>query len=625
MQKFQGGGAPVFGLDPNAGGQSYKPDNNQLFSVATMPLESGLQAYMGMQQLQNQQKQFELQKKDLDLKIRTADKAALMEDYRIQSTIRDDFFKVEVLPEDAEAYKTLVTKNIPPDLIERAAKGDQEASKEMVRRSTALFMNPEMTAIRSRKLNSDRAYKDFLEIPKDLIPYVENYDEIINAHASGKQIPPTKINMEQAKIQRDIDNKLQQDAKAATTAKVQQELIKLQEENIINQQLRDARINNSMNDLKIEGRFEDQTPEIQKQIIAKSLEGELKQKEAEQNIKIAESRLKETAAKISVAQANKFDELIASGMGYQEAAMGAGLKPTDIKLLVESKIWSDRSLTDDQKIAKIKDFETKTSDVNYHTDKVSNQGYQQDTKSSDRLYPNHVRNSEGTEIKSVTINGVVIPNKKESFPDDGSVSIEIRYGKPYLKVKESTKAKDWLKSNYKWDWDSGYNDDIYDFIEEGKKPGTIYDNNELHIPIEDEAKPAQNSTANNVQLNTTVYSIKDDSVNIKNLDSGLVGALNELATSTNNKGKAIITSGNDSTKHVSNSQHYNNKAVDIHTKSDPHMAPYLTTGIGAQILKKHGYYAVLEDAGTENEHIHIEPISGGSNTSNTKSTTGKNW
>lgn len=493
MQKFQGGGAPVFGLDPNAGGQSYKPDNSQLFSVATMPLESGLQAYMGMQQLQNQQKQFELQKKDLDLKIRTADKAALMEDYRIQSTIRDDFFKVEVLPEDAEAYKTLVTKNIPPDLIERAAKGDQEASKEMVRRSTALFMNPEMTAIRSRKLNSDRAYRDFLEIPKDLIPYVENYDEIINAHASGKQIPPTKINMEQAKIQRDIDNKLQQDVKAATTAKVQQELIKLQEENIINQQLRDARINNSMNDLKIEGRFEDQTPEIQKQIIAKSLESKIKVEELKNKLEETKIKAAEITNKIDESKLKIFEEQFAKTGDPIAAGMASGITKMEVDELIKLKILQNSTSIEDA-AAKIKDFQTKTSDVNYHTDKVSNQGYQQDTKSSDRLYPNHVRNSEGTEIKSVTINGVVIPNKKESFPDDGSVSIEIRYGKPYLKVKESTKAKDWLKSNYKWDWDSGYNDDIYDFIEEGKKPGTIYDNNELHIPIEDDSKPIQTNT-----------------------------------------------------------------------------------------------------------------------------------
>lgn len=500
MQKFQGGGTPVFGLDPNAGGQSYKQENNNLFNATTMPLESGLQAYMGMQQLQNQQKQFELQRQELAHRIQIDDKKQLLDDYKAQATLRDDFFNIDVLAEDAPRYQQKINTAIPQELRDRAAKGEKGAMDEIIRRSTTLFMDPEINQILGKTKQSEKAWKSFVELPVEMKKYVTNITDVIDAHVAGKAIPNFNFDKEAFdKDQLDFKNSLEQDKiykrnlQENQALKLEQETEKIKQDNYLNEQIRLGKQANSMKALGITGTYEEQTPEIKAKIDAKNVENDIKLVELKTELEKTKIKAAEITNKIDESKLKIFEEQLIKTGDPILAGMASGITKMEVDELVKLKILQSSTSIEDA-AAKIKDFQTKTSDVNYHTDKVSNQGYQQDSKSSDRLYPNHVRNSEGTEIKSVTINGVVIPNKKESFPDDNSISIEIRYGKPYLKVKESNKAKDWLKSNYKWDWDSGYNDDIYDFIEKGKKPGTIYDNNELHIPIEDESAPTQTKT-----------------------------------------------------------------------------------------------------------------------------------
>ena len=115
--KFQNGGFipqvyntqqvnPVF-LDGNM---------NQLIQTASMPMQSGLQGYMGLQQLDIQRDQEKRAKEEFKYKIKAYDRAELDATLKQMNTLRDDFINLDLLPADAQRYSEITSQYVPEDI-----------------------------------------------------------------------------------------------------------------------------------------------------------------------------------------------------------------------------------------------------------------------------------------------------------------------------------------------------------------------------------------------------------------------------------------------------------------------------------------------------------------------------
>lgn len=103
-----------------------------------------------------------------------------------------------------------------------------------------------------------------------------------------------------------------------------------------------------------------------------------------------------------------------------------------------------------------------------------------------------------------------------------------------------------------------------------------------------------------------IFKTKDKSVNIQTLEEPLVHMLSPIAEEcrkwNGNEYVMTITSGNDG-KHIKNSLHYKNKAIDIRSK-DMRMKEY--TVYKLKKMLGNSYDILLESHNQPNEHIHIE-------------------
>lgn len=124
--------------------------------------------------------------------------------------------------------------------------------------------------------------------------------------------------------------------------------------------------------------------------------------------------------------------------------------------------------------------------------------------------------------------------------------------------------------------------------------------------IEDNNLPNEYISNNtNSNLNTPInLRLKNNNINIKNLDQNLINFSNDLANSFPG---LVITSGNDS-EHMKGSKHYDNLAIDIGTnssdKNDYNNFKELLKDKKKVALYKSTYN--IEDIIDEGDHIHIE-------------------
>ena len=103
-----------------------------------------------------------------------------------------------------------------------------------------------------------------------------------------------------------------------------------------------------------------------------------------------------------------------------------------------------------------------------------------------------------------------------------------------------------------------------------------------------------------------IFRTKDSSVYIQALKEPLVHMLVPIAEEcrkwNGDNYVMTITSGNDG-KHMKNSLHYKNYAIDIRSK-DMRMKEYTLWNLQKKLGKD--YDCILEGKNTPNEHIHIE-------------------
>ena len=82
--------------------------------------------------------------------------------------------------------------------------------------------------------------------------------------------------------------------------------------------------------------------------------------------------------------------------------------------------------------------------------------------------------------------------------------------------------------------------------------------------------------------------------------AAVINAANEIGLDVD----VVITSGNDG-KHMDESKHYSNQALDIRSKTlDDIETPLFMRVIRRRLGK--GYQVMLENNGRPNEHIHVE-------------------
>lgn len=84
----------------------------------------------------------------------------------------------------------------------------------------------------------------------------------------------------------------------------------------------------------------------------------------------------------------------------------------------------------------------------------------------------------------------------------------------------------------------------------------------------------------------------------------IIAAAINAANAMNLRGDVVVTSANDS-KHMNNSLHYKDKAVDFRTK---HLTPLEKREWirNIQVRLGVGYQTILESENEPNEHLHVE-------------------
>ena len=143
-------------------------DMGQMINAASMPLESGLQGYMGLQQLDIQRGQEERAKEELKYKIKAYDRAELDSVLKQMNTLRDDFSKIEILPQDGEKYNQILNQYVTEDVKRRAASGDINAMKEYYMGYNSFVMHPEVRGMMMNKQRNDKNIEMFTKYKDQL-------------------------------------------------------------------------------------------------------------------------------------------------------------------------------------------------------------------------------------------------------------------------------------------------------------------------------------------------------------------------------------------------------------------------------------------------------------------------
>ena len=637
-------------------------DMEQMINAASMPLESGLNGYMGLQQLDIQRGQEERAKEEFKYKIKAYDRAELDSVLKQMNTLRDDFSKIEILPQDGEKYNQILNQYVTEDVKRRAASGDINAMKEYYMGYNSFVMHPEIRSMMGRKVASDKNTEMFTK-NKELSEFITNYDDIIKAYTSGSATPPPNIDYNALKVARESERNAvvkQRDAQALQSEANAQ---KLREDAELKKQydlqLDELAIQRSGITRRLDGNYNDEEQAAinrQKYMLKNGKDLAEQQVAAERN-KIFQDELAKNPGK-ALEIYNKVYGNQGSSRYTIDDAMG-----NVANYII--KAFEDGKLTREQMISEIQNLRSTSSSVTH------NSGSNNNTNSQDRPDGTTIDQAEGTirNTKDGKLIKVII-NGKEHFYNSLPSSVTFENGK--LKIQGDNKDNlDWLNKSFginattvkaakdilkNSSWDGDYLSvpigNMYSEtnVAADNTSGTTNNTStttatnsttpQYNNPIIDLSKgtyktsvgerkiiPYNTQTGNtnyvkkDLTLDTNVYYIKDsgaESFNANDISDKLLATLNMIAKAEPS-GKALITSGKRSKAHNEdvggkpNSHHLTGDAVDI--AADPGVAEYLTKGMGASILRSQGFTAIHEG-----DHIHIQPSSSSSST-----ITGKNW
>ena len=640
-------------------------DMGQMINAASMPLESGLNGYMGLQQLDIQRGQEERAKEEFKYKIKAYDRAELDNVLKQMNTLRDDFSKIEILPQDGEKYNQILNQYVTEDVKRRAASGDINAMKEYYMGYNSFVMHPEIRSMMGRKVASDKNTEMFTK-NKELSEFITNYDDIIKAYTSGSATPPPNIDYNALKVARESERNAvvkQRDAQALQSEANAQ---KLREDAELKKQydlqLDELAIQRSGITRRLDGNYNDEEQAAinrQKYMLKNGKDLAEQQVAAERN-KIFQDELAKNPGK-ALEIYNKVYGNQGSSRYTIDDAMGNAANYI-------IKAFEDGKLTREQMISEIQNLRSTSSSVTH------NSGSNNNTNSQDRPDGTTIDQAEGTirNTKDGKLIKVII-NGKEHFYNSLPSSVTFENGK--LKIQGDNKDNlDWLNKSFginattvkaakdilkNSSWDGDYLSvpigNMYSEtnVAADNTSGTTNNTStttatnsttpQYNNPIIDLSKgtyktsvgerkiiPYNTQTGNTnyvkkdngLILDTDVYYIKDsgaESFNANDISDKLLATLNMIAKAEPS-GKALITSGKRSKAHNEdvggkpNSHHLTGDAVDI--AADPGVAEYLTKGQGASILKSQGFTAI-----DEGDHIHIQP----SSSSSSSTSTGKNW
>lgn len=639
-------------------------DMGQMINAASMPLESGLNGYMGLQQLDIQRGQEERAKEEFKYKIKAYDRAELDSVLKQMNTLRDDFSKIEILPQDGEKYNQILNQYVTEDVKRRAASGDINAMKEYYMGYNSFVMHPEIRSMMGRKVASDKNTEMFTK-NKELSEFITNYDDIIKAYTSGSATPPPNIDYNTLKLARESERNAVVKQREAQALQSEANAQKLREDAELKKQydlqLDELAIQRSGITRRLDGNYNDEEQAAinrQKYMLKNGKDLAEQQVAAERN-KIFQDELAKNPGK-ALEIYNKVYGNQGSSRYTIDDAMGNAANYI-------IKAFEDGKLTREQMISEIQNLRSTSSSVTH------NSGSNNNTNSQDRPDGTTIDQAEGTirNTKDGKLIKVII-NGKEHFYNSLPSSVTFENGK--LKIQGDNKDNlDWLNKSFginattvkaakdilkNSSWDGDYLSvpigNMYSEtnVAADNTSGTTNNTStttatnsttpQYNNPIIDLSKgtyktsvgerkiiPYNTQTGNTnyvkkdngLILDTDVYYIKDsgaESFNANDISDKLLATLNMIAKAEPS-GKALITSGKRSKAHNEdvggkpNSHHLTGDAVDI--AADPGVAEYLTKGMGASILRSQGFTAIHEG-----DHIHIQPSSSSSST-----ITGKNW
>lgn len=507
--KFQQGGVPqVFNLG-NSPIQGIVPNMQGIQQAAMMPIDGGLSGYLQTQQLDLQQDAFQQQKIEFQQRIKQQDKENLYRDLQHLNTIRDDFMNLEILPEDQAGYESLRGQYVTQDMLDAAAKGDQNAMINVMRASTALAMDPRLSGYLSRKKANDANIKNFSVVAKEYDGYILNMDEIQTAIASGKQVPPVQIDHEGYNAAKQLAKETAANLQKANAHKAEAEAMESEQKaNVIKQTQASLRAS-AKERLNLTDVPDDQiTPEQQLQIDAIMIEDEVELKRTEIAYKKMQVEDLKIKSEIGQEKVNMYHEFRKQGMNAATAAASAGINDVSAEDLIKMEIMQQPDMSLQQKVEAIRRLNDKDSTVTYNNG-AGGVGYTQQTKSSDRNYGNYITDSHGVELKNFKIGNRWW--EKKDLPK--SVQIELRgNGEAYFildgKTSENTK---FLRDFYGFDIESGLPDHDYnDAIESGPLHGTGAYNldgsgDRIAIPIHDASRQTSNTNKGSRVTNNNTH------------------------------------------------------------------------------------------------------------------------
>lgn len=376
--KFQNGGFipqvyntqqvnPVF-LDGNM---------NQLIQTASMPMESGLQGYMGLQQLDIQRDQEKRAKEEFKYKIKAYDRAELDATLKQMNTLRDDFINLDLLPADAQRYSEITSQYVPEDIKRRAMSGDINAMKELYMGYNSVMMHPEVKQMLIRKKTNDKNTEIFTK-NKDLLDYMTNSSEIMQAITSGAPMPSIQLDSERYKRDQEIARTYKQNLDKARALELDARTNALQQDiedkNIARESLR----NIAANELGIGNiPYDQQSPENKAKISAKSWE--LENADLIAKYKSAPTALakQQLALQIEQSKMNRVNELISDGVTPEKAFNVVYGEQEKTKSESDYEYFSRQMRSDHPGIAEEEvraKYNEKTSNVNYNYENVGSGG-----------------------------------------------------------------------------------------------------------------------------------------------------------------------------------------------------------------------------------------------------------
>jgi hypothetical protein len=205
---YQSGGGvysqPIItGLNVNA---------SPIIQAASMPIDGGLEGYMGIQHLRQRREQMEMQREQMAMqqdefkqRMMQQEKENVVSTMKMLSTLRDDLNGVEVLPIDAKAYEGVQERFRIQELAQAAGApgASTEAMSNYVSASSAMMGDPELRSMVQRKKESDANLSYFEGIDKSLYGYIDNYEEVMESAEAGAGVKRASLNVDAIKADAD--------------------------------------------------------------------------------------------------------------------------------------------------------------------------------------------------------------------------------------------------------------------------------------------------------------------------------------------------------------------------------------------------------------------------------------